>query len=152
EGIWSGGTDTLELVARRGSHAPGTPGGVNFDAFSASSWPVLNDAGQLAFRANLTGTGVNSTNNLSIWAKRTDTLELVVRTGDPAAGTPSGVRFSDLSLPTLNGAGQTAFRGFLTGTGVASTNNLGIWATDQSGALQLIARTGSQLEVTPGVF
>ena len=29
---------------------------------------------------------------------------------------------------------------------------MGIWATDETGALQLIARTGTQLEVAPGVF
>ena len=32
------------------------------------------------------------------------------------------------------------------------TNDRGIWATDTSGALQLIARTGDQLEVAPGDF
>jgi hypothetical protein len=152
DGIWSDRSGTLELVARRGSPAPGTASGVDFDAFSLSSWPVLNDAGQIAFRCHLTGIGVNATNNLGIWVERTDALELVARTGSPAPGTPSGVRFSDLSLPTLNGEGQAAFRASLTGPGVSSSNNLGIWASDPEGALQLIARTGSPLEVAPGVL
>jgi hypothetical protein len=81
-----------------------------------------------------------------------DDLNLVARTGDLAPGTTSGVRFSDLYLPALNSAGQTAFRGVLTGSGVTASNNLGIWATDQDGALQLIVRTGAQLEVAPGIF
>ena len=113
---------------------------------------MLNDAGQIAFRGHLTGAGVNAANNLGIWLDRSGALELVARTGNPAPGTASGVRFSDLSLPTLNGAGQTAFRASLTGFGVTSSNNLGIWATDSNGALQLIARTGSPLEVAPGEF
>ena len=149
-GIWSEGSGSLELVARQGSPAPGTPGGVNFGGFGA--WFVLNDAGQTAFRANLTGAGVDFTNNRGVWVEGADGLELVARTGSTAPGTPSGVNFSGLSRPTLNEAGQVAFRGDLTGTGVNSTNNLGIWATDQTGALQLIARKGNQLEVTPGVF
>jgi hypothetical protein len=62
------------------------------------------------------------------------------------------VQFTNLGRQTLNSAGQIAFRAGLTGTGVGAANNLGIWATDQNGALQLIARTGSQLEIAPGVF
>jgi hypothetical protein len=154
EGLFSEGSGELELVARSGSPAPDTPSGVNFGAFSfnVSSWPSLNDAGQITFRGNLTGSGINSTNNLGIWAGENDSLKLVARTGNLAPGTGAGVRFSDLSRPTLNSAGQTAFRAFLTGSGVFSGNNLGIWATDTSGALQLVVRTGTPLEVTPGVI
>jgi hypothetical protein len=152
EGLWSEGSGSLTMIARRGSPAPGTPGGVNFDAFGLNLWPLLNDAGQTAFRADLTGTGVTSTNSRGIWLGGADNLKLVARTGDPAPGTPNGIRFSDLLRPTLNSAGQIAFGATLTGTGVVSNNNTGIWATDQAGALQLIARTGAQLEVTPGVF
>jgi hypothetical protein len=52
----------------------------------------------------------------------------------------------------LNNAGQIAIRGGLYGSGVDSTNNDGIWATDRTGALQLIARRGDPLEVAPGDF
>ena len=52
----------------------------------------------------------------------------------------------------LNDAGQTAFSAQLTGSGVDETNNQGIWATNPTGALQLIARTGDPLEVAPGDF
>jgi hypothetical protein len=152
EGLWSEGSGTLALVARRGSPAPGTPRGVNFGAFGLNLWPLLNDAGQTAFRADLTGTGVTSTNSRGIWSGGTDDLKLVARTGDPAPGTSSGIRFSDLVRPTLNSAGQIAFGATLTGTGVLSSNNTGIWATDQAGTLQLIARTGAQVEVVPADF
>ena len=54
--------------------------------------------------------------------------------------------------PVLNDAGQTAFAARLTGSGVRFHNNSGIWATDRTGVLQLIARTGDPLEVAPGDF
>jgi hypothetical protein len=64
-GIWSGDPAGLELVARTGSQAPGAAAGV---IFSGLTEPALNDAGQLAFRASLTGPGVDETNGVGIWA------------------------------------------------------------------------------------
>jgi uncharacterized protein YjbI with pentapeptide repeats len=150
EGIWFESSGTLALVARRGSPAPGTPIGVNFDEFAVR--PALSDAGLSAFSATLTGTGVTSANKQGIWLGDDEDITLVARTGNQAPGTPAGVQFSNLGRQTVNSAGQIAFRAGLTGTGVGTANSLGIWATDQDGALQLIARTGSQLEITPGVF
>jgi hypothetical protein len=149
EGLWSNRSGSLDLVARRGNHAAGTPNGVNY-LFSSPSYPVLNDAGQVAFRSYLTGSGVDSTNELGIWSDGSGEMALVARTGSHAPGTAEGVSFFDLHFPSLNSAGQTAFRANLTGEEVDFTNDRGIWATDTSGALQLIVRTGGQLEVTPG--
>lgn len=150
-GLWSNGSGSLELVARRGSQAAGTPGGVNYN-YGSLLIPVLNDAGQLAFGSYLTGSGVNSSNDLGIWSDGSGSLALVARTGNQAPGTAAGVNFFDLNTPALNSAGQTAFRANLIGGGVDFTNDKGIWATDQSGALQLIVRTGEMLEVAAGDF
>ncbi len=149
-GLWSNRSGSLELVARSGSQAAGMPNGVNYSSFPA--FPVLNDSGQIAFREFLTGSGVNSTNDLGIWSDGAGALALVARSGRQAPGTSGGVNFFDLNYPTLNSAGQTAFRADLTGSGVNSTNNRGIWATDWTGVLQLIARRGELLEVAPGDF
>jgi hypothetical protein len=111
---------------------------------------VLNGAGQTAFFGRLTGTGVDSTNDSGIWSEGGGSgLALVAREGDAAPGTAYGVNFSsfDFSFPVLNGAGQTAFRGFLTGSGVDSSNNTGLWATDLNGDLQLIVRAGDLFDV-----
>jgi hypothetical protein len=147
EGIWLEGSGSLRLVARRGSHAPGTPNGTNF---AILLYPVLNDAGQTAFRAILTS------GESGIWSEGTGELALVARGGMQAPGTPSGVTFSSVAnqmhSPLLNSAGQTAFFGLLTGSGVDSRNNEGIWATDPRGLLRLIAREGDLLEVAPGDF
>ena len=52
----------------------------------------------------------------------------------------------------INAAGQTAFSAVLKGREIDSSNDFGIFAQDRAGALQLIARTGSSLEVAPGDF
>ncbi len=137
-GIWSGNT----LVARKGSQAPGTPGGVVFDAF----WhPAINNAGQIAFRAILlTGSGgVDDTNDMGLWSGST----LVAREGSQAPGTPTGAAFEIFrNNPVLNNAGQVAFRASLRrgSGGVDLTNNNGIWRDST-----LVAREGSQAPGTP---
>ncbi len=150
-GIWSEGSGSLALVARVGDHAPGTPNGVNYyDVYD----PVLNNAGQTAFLAVLTSIGVNGGLGTGLWSEGSDSLALVARSDDPAPGTPDGVNFSNFNffdVPfVLNDAGQTAFLASLTGSGVDSTNDRGIWATDSNGDLQLIAREGDPLQVAPG--
>jgi hypothetical protein len=140
EGIWRGAPGSLSLVARRGSQAPGTAAGVNYSSLGI---PVLNDAGQMAFWAFLTGSGVDSSNNQGIWQGAPGSLSLVARRGSHAPGTASGVNYSSLGHPVLNDAGQVAFWGFLTGSGVDSSNNEGIWR-GAPGSLSLVARSGSQ--------
>ncbi len=146
-GIWSEGSGNLALVVREGSHAPGTPSGVNFGDFFGS--PVLNGAGQTAFSASLRGSGVDETNDEGIWLERSGSLELVARSGSPAPGTPSDVNFDSFDKLVLNAAGQIAFQARVTGSGVDLTNNEGIWASDATGTLRLIARRGDPLEGAP---
>jgi hypothetical protein len=146
-GIWSeGGGAGLALVARSGSQAPGTGPGVNFSFLNE---PVLNGAGQTAFRGSLTGAGVDGSNDSGIWSEGGGAgLALVARNGSQAPGTGPGVNFSFLNEPVLNGAGQTAFRGELTGAGVTLAIDRGIWATDPTGHLHLIAREGDLFDVS----
>jgi hypothetical protein len=166
EGIWVGSQGNVQLVARGGDHAPGTPNGVIFGGLITD--PVLNAAGHAAFLAGLTGNGVDDTNSRGMWAGATDDLQLIVRSGEQAPGTPAGARFSTFNAPVLNANGQVAFVGNLVmtpggGRGqppgdpalygfVTATNDRGIWATDANGMLQLIVREGDLLEVTPGDF
>jgi hypothetical protein len=149
DGIWSEGSGSMALVARRGSHAPGTAAGVNFSDEHVTTFfePVLNDAGQTAFRAFLSGSGVDSTNNEGIWLGGAAVLAQVVRLGDHAPGTPVDVEFGGFNGPLqLNATGQVAFMAGVTdGKG-------GIWATDRNGHVRLITRIGDVLEVAPGDF
>lgn len=154
-GIWSQGRGSLALVARAGDHAPGAQDDVRFGDFYIPSpsnllHPVMNSAGQTAFRGTLVGNGVNADNATGIWAERDGSLSMVVRAGDHAPGAPDGAVFSGFDEPAFNSSGQVAFRAFVTGPGIDQFNDIGIWAEDRSRQLHLIALTGDMLEVAPG--
>jgi len=144
-GIWSERNGPLALVARAGNRAPGTS--ANFSGFPST--PVLNGAGQTAFRGRLIGLGVNRFNNDGIWSEGGNSLALVAREGNIAPGT-SDIFSEFLSSPVLNDKGQIAFQGELTGTEVSSSNDSGIWAQDSSGVLALIVRKGDLFDVDDG--
>jgi hypothetical protein len=150
-GVWSEAGGTLHLVSRLGLTAPGT--GNTFIDFHQ---PTLNDSGQTAFIADVGG---SSSSNEGIWLESNGVLELVVREGQAAPGTNSGVVFSfniatqpklTISPVVLNDRGQLAFKANLTGTGVDASNDVGIWATNLDGTLTLIAREGDSIDVDDG--
>lgn len=143
-----GAGNGLAMVVREGSPAPGTDPGVTFGDFFGAV--VLNGNGHTAFEAGLTGTGVNNTNEDAIYSEGGGNgLTLVAREGSQAPGTDPGVRLGDFpGIPVLNANGQTAFTAFLTGTGVDSSNGLGLFAEDSTGDLKLIARQGDLLDVS----
>jgi hypothetical protein len=132
-GIWSDRSGDLELVVRFGDQAPGLPAGVNFSSVSVFDHThslAMNDAGQIALLSHLTGPGVNSTNNESVWSERTGSLALVAREGSQAPGMPDGTNFGDqFRYLVQNNAGQIAF---------TDVNARGVWS-DVSGKLELIA-------------
>lgn len=146
-GIWSeGGGEGLRMVTRAGNHAPGTELGLNFNInFTA---PLLNDAGETAFRGSLSGIGVDSSNSIGIWSEGGGSgLKLVVRSGDHAPGTDESTMFAAPLPPLFNDDGHTAFRAELQGNGVGETNDWGIWKETAGDGLDLVVREG---EVAPG--
>lgn len=127
------------LVARSGNAPPGTVPDRDYNSFST---PVFNDAGQTAFRTNVTFTVRGA-----VFSEAAGTLGLpglVVANGDPVPGTPDGTNFRSFSSPVLNRAGQTAFSALLTGARVDSTNDIGIFseAAGAIGSPGLVAREG----------
>jgi len=105
------------------------------------NWLMLNDAGQIAFRAALAGTAVDSSNDYGMWAGAPGALQLIAREGNPAPGTeghlfgPFNGPFVDPPVPVLNAAGEVAFAANHTG-------GRGIWRWS-GGVLELVTRTGS---------
>jgi hypothetical protein len=148
----------LRTVVLTGQPVPGAASGVTFESIGATYFsgdidrifrgPVLNDAGQTAFRANLAGSGVDSTNNQGVWSEGSGSLALVARTGNQAPGAPSGTNFGlyppgfELFTPVLNNAGQTAFFGAL------DDGRLGLWS-EGSGSLAMVAADGVHAPVLP---
>ncbi len=141
-GVWPASAQgTTTTIAITGQQAPGTPTGAVFDSFTT---PVLNNAGQVAYRAVLqTGLGgVISDNDQGIWRDSS----LVAREGSQAPGTPTGAVFNSFNTPVLNDAGQVAYEGFLRAGfgGVDITNDAGIWHDNS-----ILVRQGSQAPGTP---
>jgi hypothetical protein len=134
--------------------APGFPNGVNFQEFAfgvineASNAPLLNNAGHTAFLSTVTGPGVSADNDLVLWSSSTGVLQRIAQEGSQAPGTAPGVTFQEFYYPVQSPTGEVAFKAKLTGSGVTSSNDEGIWLAN-NGQLQLVARKGSQAVGTP---
>ncbi len=147
----SGARITYHKIALTGEPAPGTGPGVVFSTFTTGlnhsiMSPRIDEQGRPAFIALLTGPGVDQTNQSGIWTETDGELQLVVRTGMQAPGTPPGVVFSGvpsdyLPFPPSFEAGLAAFQGVLTGPGVGLTNDDGLWI-GAPGSIALVAREG----------
>jgi hypothetical protein len=101
--------------------------------------PVLNAAGELAFSARISGTGVTASNNQGIWLVTRDELELIVRTGDPATGTD--LDYGELSQPALSDSGRIAFRSMLPDSNVDPLAS-GIWTKPRHQPVEPVAFAG----------
>lgn len=112
EGVWSEGSGSLALVARKGDAAPGAGAGL----FGTFGTPALNASGQTAFMASLYGNTVNNTNEEGIWAEdRTGALRLIARQGDllDVSDDPFTNEYrtiQSLSFGGLNDVGQVVFQ------------------------------------------
>ena len=117
-------------------------------SFNSFMDPVASNDGDLAVHA------VESGGNLSTILARSASGEwsIIAQTGLQAPGTATGVAFDLLSFPIINGIGQIAFQGTLKGLGdvISDTTDSGAWATDENGAIVLIAREGDTFDVKPG--
>ena len=137
-GIWSDRSDSLKRVVRLNDAAPGTDG-----VFVSLGDPVINGEGQIAFSGEIEAKDKlgRSVTSAGIWSEVAGSLKLVALEGAAAPGTGEGVVFDRFFEFVLNGAGQVAFNGRLSG------NGSGIWATDSIGHLMLIAREGDLFDV-----
>jgi hypothetical protein len=146
-GIFRGDGSGLTQIVREGQAAP--DGNGSFSNLFAS---LLNDAGQVAFRFVLTGTSGGSADDSGVFRGDGGTLTLIARAGQDA---PDGNgRFSNFnnSLPTLNSAGQVAFRFFLNNTSGGSADDTGIFRGEGSSAPIQVAREGQAAPDGNGTF
>jgi hypothetical protein len=130
---------TMQTAALQGDAAPA---GGNYIAFTV---PLLNASGQLAFRSTLTG----GSSTAGIFAGAPGSFQTIVLGG---AATPDGVgNFNSLGTSiAFNAAGQVAFTSSLTGTGVTTANDNGLYA-GSAGDVVKIVREGDILDVDPGI-
>jgi hypothetical protein len=130
------GGATSEAIVYRPASGNGSPivvgdaaPSVGFFAGHPFSTPLLNDAGDVVFRAFV----ARGPASVGIFRARAGTLQALVRAGDPSPN-PGGERFTDLvGEPSVNASGAIAF--------AATVERLGrgIYMADASGTLRKIA-------------
>jgi len=143
-GIFLGSGGALTQIAREGQASPDANG-----TFSAFSDPALNDSGQAAFWAELTGTSGGTSDNERIFLGDGGVLTQIAREGQ-AAPDANGI-LSYLVEPVLNGSGQAAFWASLRGTSGETSDDGGIFL-GSGGALTQIAREGQVAPDGNGIF
>ena len=123
----SDGAGATHLVIRNGDPAPGVPSSLKVNLLMQQ----VNGGGQYAFLGQLIGVGISSTNNRGIWTG--DGLsppQLAMHLGDHAPGTQDGVVFAPSFFPIpllFNDHQRLAFNASLSGNGVNSANDSGMW-------------------------
>ncbi len=101
-----------------GQPAPGTTAGVTFSGnFSDVQ---INDVGEVMFIANVSGSGVFSTNQTGMWIGLPSELALAAREGSQAPDYEKGVTFSYFGKPVLAGNGVVSFYARLIGPGMST--------------------------------
>lgn len=148
-GIWSeAGGGGLSLRILRGDAAPGV-GGFSTLSYLTEPGPVMDDDGDIAFLATMSGVGVGPTNNLGIWRDENGgNRTLIARTGDAPPGLPLGVTYVGFRSPKTSPSGRLVFESGLAGPGITDSNNVAIWAEGGAG-LQRIVQTGDPLPDDP---
>jgi hypothetical protein len=135
-------------IVLSGQHAAGTTT-ANYSAIFGSS-AMVNDHGQVAFTATMSGSGVNSANNMGLWLGDSPaTNTLIARLGDRPPGLPVGARFSDWGFgpPQLNNRGEVAFSSPI--QPAVQPIESGAWTT-AGGPLRLLAADRYPLPGAPG--
>ena len=123
-------------AAATGGAVSGEPVGTVFKTFGVTG---INDAGQLAFLTSLsTGTAIVAGSPPVV----------IVRKGADAPGLVGAV-FTSLKDPLLNNNGAVAFLAKISGGGVPTTQDDGIW-TNRGGSLAAAAREGAEPPGVPG--
>jgi hypothetical protein len=131
-GIYRSNSDNaLTAIALQGQSATGAGGGT----FSSFDSPVLNNNGQAAFSANISG---GSSRNGLFRSDSGNALTAIALQGQSATGAGGGT-FSSFTSRALNDGGQTAFSADITG----GSSNQGLFLGDgqETVAVQLQGNT-----------
>lgn len=156
--IYAGFASDPRIQIRVGGPAPGLPGatvtGIRF--YDEARWKFAG-AGKIILRGTIEGPGVDSTTNEAIWGGELDSLQVLLRKGDPIPGLHPGNRATftgDLGTRlNVNDAGQAVLWSKLVwGAGDTTAANDGVALTGVPGNLTVAARKGDQVPgLPPGV-
>ncbi|MAE60152.1 MAG: hypothetical protein CMJ49_02220 [Planctomycetaceae bacterium] len=144
-GIYRGSGGSLIQIAREGAAPPEGNGTFSSSAFYT---PIFNDLGQIAFRANLTGTSGGSLDDHGVYVYTSGVLTRIARDGDPAHDGDGVFGLSGIqSNPAINNLGQVTFAADYSGnSGGTGEDGIVLRGTNSSDLIE-IAREGDS---TPG--
>ncbi len=140
---------TLELLARKGSQAPGAESGVTLGgAFCCA----FNEAGDVAFTGFVEGPGFDLSNRDAAFGPGVSgELTKLMQRGEPVSGLPPGVTYGQPSGPGLTPLGGIVTEHLLlSGPGVDASNNRALFYADAFTAPAVVIRTGDAVEIEPG--
>jgi hypothetical protein len=136
---------TPSVLVRMGSAAPGITGATLGTLSISNNGFRFNNNNVAAFVATLNGTPGGTADNQGLFFTYADTATTVlgIQRGAAIPGQP-GLFLDSIAVGSfiMNNAEQTVFTAGITGSGVTSGNNTGLFMFSPSQGLTLIARTG----------
>ena len=144
QGIFAGKPGATQTVMYQGTVAPGAGGELYGTPTTTYSY---NNAGQVGFVSSLTGGTLGQpTTGVFVGAPGSvQNVALGASTGGSLAPGGTGGSFTTLSSVTVNGLGQVAFTGGLTG----GTSTNGLFLGSSSSDLQAVALVGGPVRTVP---
>ena len=137
---------TSTLIARQGQPAPDGNGQLLFDTYFS---PVQNNAGQVAFSTDLSGTAGGTGDDRGIFRGDGESLVQLAREGQAA---PDGNgAFRSFTTSAINDAGEVVFTALLTDPAGGDSINYGLFLSSGDDLVQ-IARDGQLVPNGNGRF
>lgn len=133
QGIFTSSGGAVTQIARTNSAPPDGNGTYVF-----LNDPVLNDAGQIGFYADLGGTSGGGNDNSALYRSNGTMTTKLVREGDSAPGADGGT-FSSFGFPSMNEAGVLAFTAGV--SGATSDSKWGVFTADGTTVNDVVRRS-----------
>jgi hypothetical protein len=145
-GLWFGVPGGLSLVSRTGTPVPGDSAGRAFLS-NISFFNTTAQGGEMRFRSDFRRSdGTTASGN---WRPIANAPQLLVESGSSAPDVPGAFFRPPFDGQAVsNFAGDFAFRGFLNGSAINSTNDHGIWV-HTGDATRLMVQSGAHAPGTP---
>jgi hypothetical protein len=143
QGLYRTDGNTTVQLARKGQFVPNGNG--RFLDFG-QSYVAINNSGQVAFFADLTGTSGGSSDNAGIFLVTGTAITQLARKGQAAPDSNGAYSTFGFGHRALNSKGQVAFKATLTGTSGNSTDNQGVFLVDADGSILQVIRAGQVID------
>jgi hypothetical protein len=144
-GLWNYDGNEFHLLAEYPGPVPGLPG-ISYSQYPSDITLAPSSQGALVYTTPLTPSSD------AVWFGSPDNIELKLLAGGPASGIP-GATFIQFGSPAIaNDNGNLIFRGTFRHPSAPTANKRGLWLMNPQGEVELIAATGSVMEVGPGDF